>query len=92
MASITASVVASSIAASLDGDNVAVAVADPSVQINVSPQPVIAAAGSVNSIGPVAVSVTPGVSQPGAAAAVLRITGGTVSPLVLEVEQQVVAA
>lgn len=92
MPSITASVVASSIAASLDGDNVAVAVADPSVQIAVSPQPVIAAAGSVSTIGPVAVSVTPGGSQPGAAASVLRLTGGTVSPLILEVEQQVLVA
>lgn len=91
MATINASVVASSIAASLDGDNVAVAVATPSVQVAVSPQPVLAAAGSVNSIGPVAVSVTPGVSQQPAAASVLRLTGGTVSPLVLEVEQQVAA-
>lgn len=92
MASITASVVASSLTASIDGDNVAVAVAEPSVQVAVASQPVLAAAGSVNTIGPVAVSVTPGVSpQQPTAATVVTITGGTTSPLVLEVEQQVAA-
>lgn len=75
--------------ASIDGDNVAVSVAAPAVQVAVSSQPVLAAASNVN-IGPVAVSVTPSASSPQPMTTV-GITGGSVSPLVLEILQQVAA-